>query len=256
MSAQAPSEFTDAGSEPELLSEARRLAAQVATKRLPFRLLGGLAVRIRQPSACPPLYERGFADIDFMSVGAGPKQIAHFAEGMGYTPDRQFNVVNGARRLIFYGPQDHKLEFFVNSFQMCQRVPMDRALTEPETVPLAELLLTKLQIVKLTEKDLQDVLVLVHAHAVTSSDGDDINWLRVAQCCAGDWGLWRTATLNLSRSQESLAQAALSVADTASISGRLMQLRSTIDAAPKSISWKLRARIGERLPWYDDPDEV
>lgn len=256
MTVGVPAQSTDFDSGSELLSEARRLVARATALHLPLRLLGGLAVRLRQPNAGPPLDDRAFADIDFISIRAGQRVIADFAEGAGYAPDRQFNVVSGAHRLIFHGGQDRKLEFFVNTFEMCHRVPMDRALIEPETIPLAELLLTKLQVVKLTEKDLHDVFILLHTHAVSTTDGDDINSSRVAQCCAGDWGLWRTATLNLSRAQELIVQRGLPPDSSSTISDRLTQLQSAIDGAPKTMSWKLRARLGERIPWYEDPDEV
>jgi hypothetical protein len=240
----------------ELAIEAKRLATRAAAESLPFRLLGGLAVRLRLPSGQAPLFQRRFEDIDIIAIGASQKQIGDFAKASGYTPDRAFNAVSGLRRLIFYGEPNLKLEFFVNSFEMCHRIPMDRALLEPETIPLAELVLTKLQIVRLTEKDLQDALQLLHGHDVGTSDGNTVNAARVAQCCAGDWGLWRTATLNLDRCSEALQRAPVTTDQRQTISRRISLLRSHIDDAPKSLRWRARSRVGERLSWYEEPDEV
>jgi hypothetical protein len=33
-------------------------------------------------------------------------------------------------------------------------------------------------------------------------------------------------------------------------------LRTAIAEAPKSTRWKLRARVGERQTWYQDPEEM
>ena len=37
---------------------------------------------------------------------------------------------------------------------------------------------------------------------------------------------------------------------------QIAALRQAIDDAPKSTRWKLRARIGERQAWYNDPEEM
>ena len=37
---------------------------------------------------------------------------------------------------------------------------------------------------------------------------------------------------------------------------RLDQLWQLIDAQPKSLKWKLRNRVGDRVSWYELPEEV
>jgi hypothetical protein len=123
-------------------------------------------------------------------------------------------------------------------------------------VPLAELLLTKLQIAELNEKDVGDSLALLHGHPVGEADGDSVNAARIAEVLAADWGLWRTFTGNLAVSRERLQGYELTGDERESVWGRIDALTERIEAEPKSRAWKLRARIGERKRWYETPEEV
>jgi hypothetical protein len=146
---------------------------------------------------------------------------------------------------------------FVGGFSMSHKVPVaDRLDLEPATLPLAELLVTKLQIAELNEKDVRDALALLHGHPVAERDGDAINAARVAEMCRSDWGLWRTLTGNLSACRDHLARYELPEEDQARIRGEMDVLLDRIEREPKSRSWKMRARIGERKRWYNLPEEV
>jgi len=37
---------------------------------------------------------------------------------------------------------------------------------------------------------------------------------------------------------------------------QIAALRKAIEDAPKSTKWKLRARVGERVAWYVEPEEM
>ena len=37
---------------------------------------------------------------------------------------------------------------------------------------------------------------------------------------------------------------------------RLDDLRIRVDEEPKSPRWRIRARVGERVKWYEEPEEV
>jgi hypothetical protein len=140
---------------------------------------------------------------------------------------------------------------------MCHKVPVgERLVLEPETLPLAELLLTKLQIVELNDKDVRDVLALLLGHEVGEEDGELVNAGRVAALCASDWGLWRTITANLEALDADAVSYALSLEEQAVVSRRIRALLERIEAEPKSRAWRLRARIGERVRWYELPEEV
>jgi hypothetical protein len=167
-----------------------------------------------------------------------------------------FNALHGQERLLFFDEEhDRQVDVFVGAFSMCHKIQLDERLTvDPISIPLAELLLTKLQVVELNEKDIRDTLALLHDHPVGDTDGDVLNGARVAELCAVDWGLWRTITQNLNVCR-AFADS-YDVPDRAILDERLDELLERIDREPKARGWKLRARIGDRKRWYELPEEV
>jgi hypothetical protein len=119
--------------------------------------------------------------------------------------------------------------------------------------------LAKLQIVELTENDQGDVYNLLFHNDVRLDDGANgipsISVPLIAALLAGDWGLWRTCKLNLDRSLSNLDKSALDAEERALVAGRIERLRDRIDAEPKSMKWRMRDRIGDRVRWYAEPEE-
>jgi hypothetical protein len=178
--------------------------------------------------------------------------------GLGYEPAKEFNALNGSKRLLFYDvPNERQVDVFVGSFEMCHAIPItDRIALETETIPLAELLLTKLQVVQLNEKDLRDIVALIHHHQVGESDDDTINSAFIASLTAQDWGLWRTVKMNLERIHGGVAGLGLSPDEQRDVLAKADALWERIEQEPKSRGWKMRDRIGDRKRWYEQPDEV
>jgi hypothetical protein len=243
---------------PGILDEARRLATAALERDIPLRLVGGLAVRIRVDEDFHPGLSRDYKDIDFVTPKGRGKLVAGFIQEMGWEPQAQFNAMNGHERLLFYDLEHQRqLDVFVGAFRMCHEIPINNRITvDPMTLPLAELLLTKLQIVTLNEKDLRDVIAILHHHEVGDHDGDTINANRVAQLCAEDWGLWRTCKMNVERVRAGVQSYDVAEAERTTVERRLDQLWARIEAEPKSRGWRLRDRIGDRKRWYDEPEEV
>jgi hypothetical protein len=240
--------------ESDLVREALRVLD--AGTELPLRLLGGVAILVSLPEE--PLLPRPYNDIDFITArGKGPGAVKLFDE-LGYRGDQQFNGLHGHRRLLFYDTaNDRRVDVFVGRFEMCHTWPLERRLKETQrTLPLADLLLTKLQIFAINEKDQRDILTLVHGHKLTGSDRDGINSSYVARLCADDWGLWRTVTFNIERARAAAARFGLQAHDEELVTARLDDLRKRIDSEPKSMKWKIRARVGERMQWYEEPEET
>jgi hypothetical protein len=239
--------------EADVVRESLRVVEAAADIRL--RLLGGLAIAVSLDER--PLLPRTYNDIDFITArGEGPK-VAKLFEALGYEGDRQFNGLNGHRRLLFYDTaNERRVDVFVGRFEMCHMWPLERRLDVVErTIPLGDLLLTKLQIFAINEKDQRDIVNLLHGHKLTANE-DGINVDYVAELCAADWGLWRTATMNIERTRGTVTRFELAPHDEAVVVSRLDDLRKRIDAEPKSTKWKLRARVGERVQWYETPEEV
>jgi hypothetical protein len=241
----------------DVVAEGVRLVELGRADGLPMRLLGGAAVRYHVGSM-PPALARNIEDIDLITTRAAGRPVGNLLRKVGYQPSQQFNAVHGARRLLFMNSAgDRHLDVFVGSFQMCHALPIaERLEVEPVTVPLAELLMTKLQIVKLNQKDIQDMFALLLAHEVGTQDAETIHAGRIAQVAASDWGIFHTFELNLARLADAFAVAALSPPQQDLVARRLEALVERLRQEPKSMAWKIRARVGARMRWYEDPDEV
>jgi hypothetical protein len=243
---------------PDIVAEAGRLLELANTEGVPLRVLGGVAIHLRAPVALPPALTRTYADVDFVTAKGASAEVQRLLRGAGYEPQVAFNALHGTERLLFFDNENERqVDVFVGSFSMSHKVPVaERLELEPDTLPLAELLITKLQIAELNEKDVRDALALFHGHPVDERDGDAINSARVAELCRGDWGLWRTLTGNLSACREQIARYDLPDEERARLREKMDSLLDRIEREPKSRAWKLRARIGERKRWYTLPEEV
>jgi hypothetical protein len=165
-----------------------------------------------------------------------------------------FNAMNARERLLFFDDaHGRQVDVFVSSFRMCHEIPLENRLeVDDDTVPLAELLLTKLQIIQVNEKDIRDTVAILSEHEVTDDDSG-LNGARVAQLCAQDWGLWRTITNNL---RDVAVHLEAYEVDRGQVARRLEAIQQRIDVADKSRGWRLRAKVGERKRWYELPEEV
>jgi hypothetical protein len=242
--------------EADVVAEGRRLLDKAAAAGVPLRLLGGVAINLRAAGELPPAFRRTYADLDFVTTKKRSGRAAELFRSEGYEPHVAFNALHGQERLLFFDvDHDRQVDVFVGAFAMSHKIPLDTRLeVDPVSIPLAELLLTKLQIAQLNEKDVRDALALLEGHPVGDADGETVNAGRVAALCAADWGLWRTITGNLDTCC-ALAPG-YDVPNRAEVEARLHELLHRIEAEPKTRSWKLRAKIGERKRWYDLPEEV
>jgi hypothetical protein len=242
----------------DMVEEAVRVAEEAERKDLALRLLGGVAVKVRAPEGLQPAFEREYADLDWITKKGKSTQAQRFFESLGYVPQTRFNALYSRERLLFFDEEhDRQVDILIGSFRMCHEIPFgERMVLEPLTVPLAELLLTKLQIIELNEKDVGDALALLHDHPIDERDGDAINAARIAEVCASDWGLWRTFTANLEALDGYLGRFELREQSKERIRERVRTLLGRIEEEPKTFGWKMRAKIGERKRWYDLPEEV
>jgi hypothetical protein len=241
----------------DIVAEGERVLQLASDKGVPMRLLGGVAVRLHAPDL-PPALDRTYKDLDFAVTKKGANAADQVLREAGYEPHVSFNAMHARERgLYFDDAHGRQVDLFVHAFRMCHEITLgDRLETETQTVPLAELLLTKLQIIEVNEKDIRDMVLLLYGHAIADSDEEAVNGKRIAELCAGDWGLWRTITANLERCRGHVADYDLESEDRERITARFDELLERIEAEPKSRGWKLRAKIGERKRWYELPEEV
>jgi hypothetical protein len=245
------------------LQEAFRLIDLAAARDLQLRLMGGLAFHARVPD-WTARSDRAGRDIDLATRSRDRKGVSDLLIAEGYEPDRQYNALYGHKQLYFVD-SDHRrpVDVLVDQLEMCHRFKFeDRLSIDGRTLPLAELLLSKLQVVKINRKDVLDALVILAEYPLTTDDSG-INVRRIAALTSNDWGWWRTLTGNLD-GLSAFVTAELKPADL-DLGGRrpkfdllrqIATLREAVDAAPKSSRWKLRARVGDRMPWYEEPEEV
>jgi hypothetical protein len=240
----------------DLLAEANELVSAGTDDGTTVRMLGGVAIAMRCPTALTPAFSRQYSDLDAVVPQKQRNQLDDVAAKVGLEPDRAFNAQRGNERRCYYRSDGLKLDVFVETFSMCHDVPLDsdRLCLDERTVPLAELVLTKAQIVELNDKDARDLFVLFHDHDITADD-TGINFNRIGELCGCDWGLWRTVTGTLRQLETAAGHIDTGERERALVVTRIDRLLGEMDAAPKSRKWKLRDRVGERVQWYVLPEE-
>ncbi|NJC95026.1 MAG: hypothetical protein FIB03_01605 [Anaerolineae bacterium] len=202
---------------------------------------------------------RAYTDIDFAAYSRQAKQISELMAGMGYVENREVYIGSEGERAIFdkTGTSLH-VDVFYEKLDFCHTIYWkDRLEVDSPTIPLTELLLEKMQIVQINEKDIIDTIMLLLEHPLGDVDNETINIRLAAQLCANDWGLWRTTTMNLEKVKQ-LAHhyTQLSPEQKAKVESQVDVILARLNAEPKPLAWRLRARVGDRVKWYKDVDEV
>jgi len=245
------------GSSHDPLPEALRLARAAAEAGLGLKLLGGLGVRVLCPEFPPRL--RRDQDIDFACLSKGRKDVAAWLADNGCTPDRRFNNLNGDRQMYFNAPSGRPVDVMVDRLTMCHTLDFRPAFGRlPHTVDSVDLLLSKLQIVELNEKDARDIVHLLSALPLGEGGPPVIDTGRFGKVLGADWGWWRTVTENLVKLPALVAEKPGLVPPQPyqdPLAGA-RQLLDVAEAAPKSMKWKLRSNVGDRVRWYELPEEV
>ena len=244
---------------PDILDEMNRLVDAANENSILMRALGGLAVRVRSGDF-KKFFAREYRDLDFVVTDNDRKKIEPFFQQMGYESNQRFNVLNGTKRQIYLDPNSERhVDIFVGNFEMCHKLPMnDRLHLDPVTVPLAELLLSKAQIVELNQKDALDIASLLLFNETGSDDNGRINLNHIAKLCGQDWGLYKTTSINLKRVEDVVRDEKLNLteAERGLILKRISDIQRTLESMPKSLAWQMRDKVGTRVRWYEEVEEV
>jgi hypothetical protein len=237
------------------IAEAGRVADAARKAGVHAKLLGGAGINLHSPSAQRPPLKRKYGDLDYAIPKNDRKAALDLFPKLGYEANERFNLMQGDRRLYFYdGNNGKQVDVFIDVIRMSHVIDLRGRLAHmgPCASP-SDLLLSKLQIYEVNKKDLVDVTALVLDHPVKANDDEGIDATYIARLAAEDWGLYRTLQINIGKLRHSLEE--LDV-DRSTVSGRLDEVWNIVEAQPKGMKWKMRAQVGDRVRWYELPEEV
>ncbi|WP_376790929.1 hypothetical protein [Thermoflexus sp.] len=241
----------------DLVKEGQGLVEAARARGLNLRLLGSAGIAYHSPSAARYLPAPSSLGLELAAASRDGKAIVTFLEEQGYAPFARFNAFYGSRRLHFHRPEKGRhVDVFLDAYEMYHRVEFASVLTrEDVTLPPAWLLLSRLQVVEAGEADLAEIAVLLLDHELVEGEQPEAVDLRViVGLCADDWGWYRTTTMNLERVAQLIE--GWERGDRELVRSRLERLRQAIEAAPKSLGWQMRARLGEAVRWYQIPIRI
>lgn len=229
-----------------------------------LKILGGLGIKLHSlnetefAARLGRTAERGqeYSDIDFATYWKHRDRVRDVFESLGYSKRPTTMSTAAAHRQIYFHPKGW---FYVDVFWdslMAANHPIrfrGRLEVDPVSIPLAELLLEKLQIVSFSLKDLLDTILLLKAHNVLEKDEPEaISSVRISKVLASDWGFWYTATTNLVGLERHIKQMGeLSPHEKNELVWKIEKIQSAIAAEPKSLRWKLRSFTGTRKRGYN-----
>jgi len=226
-----------------------------------LRVIGSLAFQLHCPKYgyLQAAMGRAYTDIDIAAYGKQAKEIRELLISLGYKENREVFIVSEGERAIFDKSESGlHVDVFYEKLDFCHTIFWNQRLeVDSPTIPLAELVLEKMQIIKINEKDVIDTIMLVLEHPLGENDNETINIKRIAKLCADDWGLWRTTTLNLEKVRVLVQEyKQLTAEQKGTVDAQLGNAMARIEQEPKPLAWKLRAQVGDRVKWYKDVDEL
>lgn len=229
--------------------------------RIPCRLLGGVAIQYLTHDLAKklPMLTREPKDIDLAAYRRDSRKIIDTLNHIGLIPDERFNALHGHERLKFYDPQGNtRIDFFLDIFRESHVIDLrGRLEIFSPTIPPSDLLLTKLQIWEINEKDIKDIILLLHKFEFSNKDSENtMDISRITKLTSDDWGLYKTVIINIERTQKHMSTMELPTDAKDAVINKLLDLRRAIEEAPKTMKWKMRAAIGERVKWYETPEEA
>lgn len=244
----------------EYVDRALGIAESARGQGLELRILGSLAYRLHCPAniALFEAMKRDLTDIDFAALSSQRKPVREFFLSLGYDEDQDVLVTSEGKRFCFTEPETRmNVDVFFDELYFCHRISLkDRLALDYPTITPTDLLLEKMQIVEINPKDVKDSTVLLLEHSLTGSDSDAIDVGYVAKLLAADWGFYYTVTTNLDRLRNHVqGDSSLRPDQIDVIRTRIDELVNAIEKEGKTQRWKLRARIGPRVKWYQEVAE-
>ena len=237
------------------IEEAERIAAAARAARVGVKLMGGAGIHIHSPSAHHPPLKRKYGDLDYVMPKRDRKAVLAFFPSLGYEANERFNLMQGDHRLFFFDNMNgRQVDVFIDAIKMSHVIDMRGRLDhEGPCASPSDLLLSKLQIYEVNHKDLVDLTALLLDHPVAANSDEAIDAGYIARLLSEEWGLYRTLQVNIEKLNATLDE--LDV-DRELIRSRLAEIWKAVDAQPKPLAWLLRAQLGDRMRWYELPEEA
>jgi len=245
----------------DFIKEAERIIEYATKRGITLRLMGACAIMLH----CPRfgyLYQemnRSLSDIDLMSHGRFNHMMKSLFKELGYSPHERFNALHGYKRQLYYNNKNNiKADIFFEKLEMCHTIDFKGRLElDYPTITLSDILLEKVQIVKINEKDIKDTIIMLREHDIGEGEKETVNSRYIAKLMSNDWGFCYTATTNLNKIKVFLNQfSVLTDEDRKDVASKIDKLLRAIENEPKSLKWKMRAKIGTSKKWYVDVEEL
>ncbi len=252
---------SDKLSREEIVIQAVGIVDLARNRGLTVRIMGGLACWIHSSKTHTALsaQNRTFSDVDFVALFHERNDLDRLLNDYGFCQDARTARIPGLRRSLYVGsPYGWTADIVYDRLEFCHVIDLrERFEHDYPTIPLADLLLHKLQILELNWKDVFDVQILLLEHGIGNSDKETINVSRVMDLCGRDWGLWKTTKMNLEKiAAMTRADQRLEEISKKTILDRTIELQQAVDACTKTIHWKLRSLLGDTVCWYKRVEEI
>ncbi len=227
----------------QLAAMAKAVIASAAEKNLAARVMGGVAVHLSCESIeTHPTLQREYADVDFVAVRRDFDALAALFAAMGWElrgkAERRWTFEKEGIGADLYDARyrdDHRIDFTARL-----------ALAAP-TLPLADLLLLKLERKQMGEKDIKDAIALLLDHRVARGEAEglalsavegQIDHLYIARATRGDWSLWTTVYDN-TIALENILEKYLESEEAQLVWRRIELIQGDMDLQRKSLAWML-----------------
>ncbi|MCX6024846.1 MAG: roadblock/LC7 domain-containing protein [Chloroflexi bacterium] len=238
-----------------MMQEAQRVVEAAKEKGIEIRVTGSVGVHMHCPKSRDWMVLPTLPVIELVGRQEQGEPLVALLAHLGYEPRMRLFEMRGIRHFIIHkAKSDLVLHVFLNAYEVFHRVEFLEVLSrEAVTLPPTHLLLSSLQVVDASEMVLREVGALLAEHDLgVGSQPETLDASAVTDVCAEDWGWFRTATTNLDMLTQVLPFWK-DLPDRDKLRDRIGRLRKSIEGAPKSMRWQMRARVGESVRWYQTP---
>ena len=260
----------------EIIDEAINIANIAESKSVTLRILGALAIRIHITNSVDLFSKLGrlgnvnrlFTDADFVAYSKQRHKVRGLFEDQFKFQITSYAILQSKNRIIYSHPDGKfKVDIFFDALNFSHEVRFGnepkngRLKLDSPTIPLGDLVLEKLQIHEITEKDIKDLIAVLYEHRIGSDqDREMIDAKHIATTLADDWGFWYDANMNLAKVLTLAAgyqtEGLISSDVLTNVKDKIDQLKQYVDAEPKSKDWNLRNQVGIKKQWWQGVEEL